>query len=124
MSSALLILVHGSPRPSANDDMFRVLEEIRKRGSFSIVKAGFLECNTPSIPEAIDQCVELGADVIVAVPYFLHTGSHVADDLPGLLEEGQNRHPQIKILMGKYLGESSIVTDILADRYEEVKAKL
>jgi|SRR5579884_3991884 len=115
---ALLVLVHGSPHPIANEDMFRVVKIIKAQNTFPIVEVGFLECNEPSIPQAIDACAEQGAERILAVPYFLHTGKHVADDLPTLLEAGQQRHPALTFRMGAYLGRSEHLTDILQDRIE------
>lgn len=119
MPDALLVMVHGSPHASANADMFRVVETLKlQRGAkhFPIVEVGFMECNEPSIPEAIDRCVAAGATRVVAVPYFLHTGTHVCDDLPTLLEEAQERHPNVEFRQGDYLGLSSRLTAILADR--------
>lgn len=116
MKTALLILVHGSPRPVANEDMFRVVEEVQARGIFDHVQVGFMECNEPTIPDAVDACALSGAQRIVAVPYFLHTGTHVADDLPTLLEEAQDRHPHVQFQMGRYIGTSPILTDILSRR--------
>ena len=116
MKTALLVLVHGSPRPIANEEMFRVVEAVKARGAFDQVQVGFMECNEPSIPDAIDACVAQGAEKIVAVPYFLHTGTHVADDLPTLLEEAQSRHPHIEFALGRYIGTSPRLTDVLADR--------
>lgn len=113
---ALLVMVHGSPRPVANTDMLRVVEALRSREVFPIVEVGFMECNAPTIPEAIDMCVAQGATTVTAVPYFLHTGTHVADDLPTLLEEAAERHPAVLFRMGAYLGKSPMLTDILADR--------
>jgi sirohydrochlorin ferrochelatase len=112
----LLVMVHGSPRPVANEEMYRVVEEVKRRGDYPIVEVGFLECNAPLISEAIDRCVARGAVSVVAVPYFLHTGTHVADDLPTLLEEALERHPDIDFRMGAYLGLTEELTDILADR--------
>ena len=116
MKTALLVMVHGSPRPAANADMFRVLDVVRERGAFDIVEVGFLECNEPSIPAAIEACIDVGADRIVAVPYFLHTGTHVADDLPAFMEEARERYPDIEFLLGRYIGRSPKLTDILAER--------
>lgn len=113
---ALLVMVHGSPRPAANEDMFRVVNIIRAQDLFPIVEVGFMECNNPNIPEAIDACAAQGATEIRAVPYFLHTGTHVADDLPTLLEEGIARHPEISFAMGTFLGNSERLTDILEAR--------
>ena len=117
---ALLVMVHGSPRPIANAEMYRVLDVIIQRGNYPIVQEAFMECNEPNIPDAIDRCVASGAKSITAVPYFLHTGTHVADDLPTLLEAARQRHPCVKFLLGPYLGRSPQLTDILADRIAAV----
>ncbi len=114
--AALLALVHGSPTASANDQFFEILEEIKASALFAHVQQGFLECNEPSIPAAIDLCAATGVKKILVVPYFLHTGKHVVKDLPTLLSEGSLRHPDVEFFMGDFLGRSSIITDILAKR--------
>jgi len=125
MSDALLVMVHGSPRMEANESMFRVVEDLKSRpdaaARFPIVEVGFMECNEPTIPEAIDRCVAGGATRVVAVPYFLHTGTHVCDDLPTLLEEAQERHPGVAFAMGDYIGLSPRLTDLLAARAADVR---
>ena len=117
--TALLVMVHGSPRPEANADMLRVVELVRQQAVFCIVVAAFMECNEPSIPTGIDLCAASGATEIVAVPYFLHTGTHVAEDLPTLLDAGRTAFPHITFKLGRYLGCSPHVTEILAQRIEE-----
>lgn len=118
---ALLVMVHGSPRPTANEEMYRVVEVVKRRGVFPIVEVGFLECNAPNIPEAIDRCVAQGAARLLAVPYFLHTGTHVTEELPALLAQGRERHPGVEFRPGDYLGRSERLTDILEDR---IRARL
>ena len=110
------MLVHGSPRAEANDDMFAVVDAIRARGVYPIVEVGFMECNPPSIPAAIDSCVAQGAERVIAVPYFLHTGNHVVDDLPALLQQGQARHPGVEFRMGDILGNDPLIADVLRAR--------
>jgi sirohydrochlorin ferrochelatase len=116
MKEALLVMVHGSPRPVANEDMYAVVDLVRKRGIYPIVEVGFMECNEPTISAAIDTCVAQGAERVVAVPYFLHTGNHVAEDLPSLLEEAQARHKQVEFLMGDYIGHDALIADVIRDR--------
>ncbi len=118
--TALLVMVHGSPRPIANAEMFRVVEVVKERGAFPIVEVGFMECNEPTIPEAIALCVGQGATEVIAVPYFLHTGTHVADDLPTLIEEAMARYSDVTFRMGDYLGRSERLTDILTERTQAV----
>ena len=119
MKEALLVMVHGSPRPVANEDMYAVVDVIRERGVYPIVEVGFMECNEPTIPAAIETCIVQGAQRIIAVPYFLHTGNHVADDLPTLLEEAQARHEDVELLMGDYIGHDTLIADVIRDRVLE-----
>lgn len=120
-SASLLVMVHGSPRPESNRDMFAVVERVRGRGLFETVEVGFMELNEPTIPEAIARSVEQGATRIIAVPYFLHAGTHVADDLPGLLEEAATRYPHVEFLMGDYLGHDPLIADIMSQRAQSVR---
>lgn len=122
MKTALLVMVHGSPLPVANEDMYAVVDVVRERGVYPIVEVGFMEINKPLIPEAIARCVEQGAERVLAVPYFLHTGNHVTDDLPGLLEEAQEQYPVVQFLMGDYLGHDPLMMDVIAERAAEVRA--
>lgn len=118
--SALLVMVHGSPRPESNRDMFAVVDVLRARNEYVAVEVGFMECNEPTIPQAIARCVEQNAKRVVAVPYFLHTGNHVADDLPTLLEEAQAQYPDVEFLMGDFLGHDAAIADVLRDRVLEL----
>ena len=79
-----------------------------------------MECNEPTIPGAIDALAQKGATQIVAVPYFLHAGTHVADDLPTLLEKAQENYPKIEFLMGDFLGHDDRVSEVLRDRVLEI----
>jgi sirohydrochlorin ferrochelatase len=112
-------MVHGSPKPEANDEMFQVVEMVREREHYPIVEVGFMECNEPSISEAIEACVVKGADRIDAVPYFLHMGTHVADDLPALLEAEAAKWTSVHFRLGEYIGRSKILTNLLAIRANE-----
>lgn len=119
--SALLVMVHGSPRPASNGAMFAVVEQVRALNAFDLVSVGFMELNEPPIPQAVDELVAGGATSVVAVPYFLHTGTHVADDLPTLLEEAQAKYPAVSFSMGDYLGHDPLLIDVLAARVGEVE---
>ena len=117
--SSLLVMVHGSPKPESNDDMFSVVEMVRARKEYSSVVVGFMECNSPSIPEAMEELVSSGAKGIVAVPYFLHAGKHVADDLPTLLEAAQEKYSDVEFLLGDYLGREPLISEVLRARLQK-----
>lgn len=115
---ALLLMAHGSPRPEANEDIVRVAEVVRARKAFGMVLVAYLDCNEPTIPAGVDQCVAAGATEIVAVPYFLHSGKHFLRDIPDLLEEAQLRHPHVSIRMGDFVGHMPALADVLRDRVQ------
>jgi sirohydrochlorin ferrochelatase len=113
--NALLIVAHGSPRPEANEDVIALTDVVRSRGIYPIVILGYLDCNQPDVPAAIDACVAAGATSIVAVPYFLHSGKHFLIDVPEMLAAGAERHG-ITIAMGDYVGHEPQLADVLRDR--------
>lgn len=115
-ADALLITAHGSPRPEANDDIRRVVALIE---GYPIVEIGYLDCNQPDIPAAVDACVAAGAKNIAAVPYFLHSGKHFQRDVPELLEAGAQKHG-VTIRFGDYLGRMPQIDDVLRDRVRAV----
>jgi sirohydrochlorin cobaltochelatase len=119
-ASCLLLMVHGSPKAESNDAIFRVAEQIRAASEYSHVTIGFMECNAPSIPDAIKNLVANGAQTIVAMPYFLHAGKHVADDLPNLLEQAQQEYSGVELLLGDYLGNEPLIADVLRARLDQV----
>lgn len=123
MKTALLVMLHGSPYAASNEPALRVVDDLRRRGVFDMVVVGFLECNEPSILGAVRQCVEAGAQRIIAVPYFLHFGTHVGMDLPAILDEARQKWPTVKFFMSRYLGSSPLLTQLLAKRAREALAR-
>lgn len=124
MRRAILLLGHGSRAEDANMGMYEVIREIRGTTEYDIVEAGFLELNHPSIPEAIDLCVEKGAEEVVVIPYFLHMGRHVLEDLPKEIEKGRRKHPGVSILLGPPLGFHKKLVDIVLERVGEAVGRV
>lgn len=118
--TALLLMVHGSPNPESNADVFRIAEIIREKRHYASVCVSFMDCNDPDIPTAIATLVESGVQSIITVPFFLHAGKHVADDLPTLLEEAQEKYSGVEFLLGDYLGCEPLVADVLRERLQEL----
>jgi len=119
LKPSLIIMAHGSPRAKSNEDLYRVADAVQARGLFREVVVAFMECNEPDIPTAIDGLVAVGATEIVGVPYFLHPGNHVADDLPTILEEAQGKYPQVHFSMGDYIGRDPALEMVILDRAAE-----
>ena len=109
----LLLIAHGSRKQSANDEIVELARRIEERKQFDAVVAAFLEIAEPDIHAGVDRCVELGAEQIVVVPYFLAAGKHVVRDIPAELACAAAKHPQIDINVSAYVGDSEVMVDLV-----------
>ena len=56
---------------------------------------------------------------VVVVPYFLHHGVHLREDVPGLLEAARTRLPGMSVELGPHLGFDEAIVDLLERRVEQ-----
>ncbi len=113
----LLLVAHGSRRTTSNDEVRVLAARLSDRvsGAFDEVSCAFLEIAEPSIPDAIQQCVERGAREVVVLPYFLSAGRHVAEDIPREVLIKQLEHPQIPMRIAPYLGAAEHVPELILE---------
>jgi sirohydrochlorin ferrochelatase len=121
MSTALLLIAHGSRQPEANDDLHHVAEEMRRRG-YSITVASFLELADPGIDDGGARCVAEGADRIILLPYFLSAGVHVRRDLAAARDRLANRFPGVDVRLAEPLGRHPALLDVVAARAREAES--
>ncbi len=118
---AVLLLGHGSRADGANDGMHRVAEALRKCGEYDIVEMGFMIRNFPSIEDGAAACVRRGADMVLMVPYFLHTGLHLIEDLPDAVPHLEKLHPGVRFVLGQPMGLHPKLVEIVEDRIRECR---
>ncbi|MEY8205798.1 MAG: CbiX/SirB N-terminal domain-containing protein [Bermanella sp.] len=102
---ALLLIVHGSRKASSTTEIAHLSRAIAQQSAdFNHVRHCFLELAQPKPASSIHELVALGCEHIVLLPYFLAQGFHVAQDLPKLLQQAQQDHPQITFDMLEHFG--------------------
>jgi sirohydrochlorin ferrochelatase len=116
MTTALLLIAHGSREEEANADLAHVVEAMRRRGQFDLVEASFLELAVPTIEEAAADCAARGARRVVMLPYFLSAGVHVRRDLTEIRSRLAARFPQVEFLLGEPLGRHPLLLELVAER--------
>jgi sirohydrochlorin cobaltochelatase len=121
-STALLLMAHGSPDPAANQPIEQVAARLEAIGCYAHVAVCYMELNQPSIPDAIDDLVTRGTMQLVAVPYFLQLGGHVAEDLPATIVTAQQRHAATQISLAEHLGYDELLVEVIAERINAVAA--
>ena len=104
MRTAVIILGHGSRNAGADEAIRKVVDGVKRTGSFAVVEHAFLQYVPPTPLEALERCVGKNVDRIVIVPFFLQAGAHVTKDIPELIERSRKEHPKIEIIVTDYVG--------------------
>lgn len=112
---ALLIVAHGSRRQASNQEVIALADQLRnsQQTDFDLVEAAFLELADPSIPEGIAQCVSQGANEVIVFPYFLNSGRHVIEDIPGILDQVRPHYPEVCIVRSQHIGASPAMQQLV-----------
>ncbi|HEY5512694.1 MAG TPA: CbiX/SirB N-terminal domain-containing protein [Geomonas sp.] len=119
MTTAILLMAHGSRISEANDAAREIAARVKTMTQFEIVEVSFREQHLPNIQQGVDSCVAQGAKRILLVPYFLYLGAHVLEDLPDELAQARERHPGIEMVLGKHLGVHHKLAEIVVERIAE-----
>ncbi|GMA48757.1 hypothetical protein GCM10025857_01140 [Alicyclobacillus contaminans] len=119
MSEVTLLIGHGSRDAEGNSEFLQFADNVRQQLPQQQVEACFLEWSEPSIPSALDRCVKMGAERIVAIPVILLAASHVKQEIPDILSEAQSAHPNLRIMYSQPLGLHDNVFQLLQQRLQE-----
>jgi sirohydrochlorin ferrochelatase len=120
VTTALILLGHGSRRTEANHGLAEIAEQLRALRHEGWVEIAFLQLARPSLGDAVFHCVQAGADRVVIQPFFLFPGGHVLQDIPAEVEALRRDHPTVEILLASHLGAHPKLAEIAAERIEEV----
>jgi len=119
MSTAILLIAHGSRRSQANADLRVVAHALKARLPEQIVEIAYLELADPGIPAGLQACLDQGSQSIKILPYFLSAGAHVTEDLERFRREFEMKNPAIKCQLCPPLGLHPLILDVLIDRLNE-----
>ena len=97
--TAILIVDHGSRRAESNQLLHDAARRFEKQSSYSIVEPAHMELAEPSIRQAFERCVTRGAQRVVVFPWFLSPGRHWTEDIPELVQEAAQHHPNVEWLV-------------------------
>lgn len=118
---ALVLIDHGSRRSESN----ALLEEMATRVAGQLpewhVEAAHMELAEPSLADAVARCVEKGAREIVVVPFFLGPGRHVTEDIPRLVQEQREAHPDVSMRLTDCLAPDDLLATLVVARATEVR---
>jgi sirohydrochlorin ferrochelatase len=116
--NAVVVLGHGSRAPGASESMERVAAILRVRRG-ERVEVAHMELAEPSLPAVLERLHGDGIRHVVLVPYFLHHGIHLREDVPGILDGVRARLPGLEIVLAPHLGYDDALVDVVEKRLEQ-----
>ena len=113
-ATALILFAHGARDPEWANPLRRVQSAIAAREPGRRVELAFLELMAPTLADCVAALAVDGVTRIAVVPMFIAQGGHLKRDLPALLADLRERHPQIDLLLAPAIGEAASVIDAMA----------
>jgi len=114
MKRAIVLFGHGSRDPLWRLPMEAVAARLRSQAPGVAVRCAYLELNAPDLIAATAELVVDGAQQITVVPMFLGTGRHAREDLPAIVEQLRQAHPDVALVLQAPVGEDPRVVELLA----------
>lgn len=109
-----ILIAHGSRRAESAVEHAALCAAVAAAGGAD-VRPAYLELAEPSIPDAVADAVAGGAARVRLLPYFLHPGNHVREDLPRLAEVARSAHPGVEVELRTHVGADPRLVDLLVD---------
>ncbi len=119
---AVILIGHGSRAAGADDDMERIAGRLRAAADGTIVALCRMAGHGTSFGEVFERCVRQGAKTVVVIPYFLHFGVHLRQDIPELLRKAVAKHPEVHLVLGRHLGYDDALVALVERRIAESEA--
>lgn len=121
MADGIILIGHGSRQEEANEEIREIARMVaeRRQGDYCYETA-FLTLTRPDLAEASEKLIEQGVDRIIVAPVFLVTGSHMAQDIPAIIEDLKSRYPQVRFYIAGHIGTHPGIAGILLERLQEI----
>ena len=111
---AIVLFAHGSRDPLWRAPIDAVAAEIQRMAPDTVVRCAFLELMAPSLSEAVSALVQEGHRSVRVMPLFLGMGRHAREDLPLLVSQLRQSHPDLLVQLLPAAGEMPELTRCLA----------
>jgi len=117
----MLLVGHGSTMPYNKDLVEKTAAMIKAQNRDFIVKCGFMNMNTPTIKDSLEEFRHGPIDALIVVPLFLARGVHIEKDIPGEigLTEGSRvgsfvmNGKTVPLLYAEPIGSDPLLADLM-----------
>lgn len=112
---AVVLFGHGSRDPLWHKPMEAVMARVQAQQPGLAVTCAYLELSQPDLPTASRALIDKGITHIAVVPMFLGVGRHAREDLPHIVAELAQAHPQVEFTLRPAVGEDPRLLQVLSD---------
>lgn len=109
---SVLLISHGSHSPRTKQEVAALVDKLRAQSDIPIFEYAFLEIESPSIPRGIENCIARGATHVTVLLNFLNSGKHVDGDIPRLIAQARQKHPQVNIAITPPVGQDPGIVEL------------
>jgi sirohydrochlorin cobaltochelatase len=118
----LLLVGHGSRSDAGAGEMLALARLVGAALPDVAVDAGFLEMSDPPAGPVLDRLAAAGCGRVVVLPLVLLGAGHAKSDVPALVLEARQRHPDLHVHFGSPLGVSRDLVGLLGGALAEAGA--
>jgi len=122
-SHALLLVGHGSRDADGQREFLEFAARVQHAAGDRAVVPCFLELATPTIPEGVARCQELGYQEVAAVPVLLFAARHNKFDVPAEFDHVRAHHPSLQIRYGRHFGITADIVDGLRNLIQSAEQR-
>ena len=115
MKNALILFAHGARDPEWANPMRRVRAAVMQQAPALRVELAFLEFMSPNLGDCARALVAEGYTAISIVPMFIAQGGHLKNDVPLLMDELRNAHPDVRFVLSPTVGEAEPIVQAMAN---------
>jgi sirohydrochlorin cobaltochelatase len=112
----LLLVGHGSQHSRSGEEMTELAGHVGAALPGVQVEAGFLEMTDPPAGAVVDSMVGAGCTRVVVLPLVLLGAGHAKSDVPAVVLEARQRHPEVLFHFGSPLGVGRLPVSLLGER--------
>ena len=120
----ILVIGHGSSDRSARTAFVHTVNKLKP--DFRSVTFCFLELDEPRIANGIDKIISNNPSIVIIVPYFLHKGAHIKNDVVKDINSALENYnlENIQVHVTEHFGVDPKLVDLVLERAREAEGKV
>jgi len=107
-TAGLVLLAHGSRDPNWRKPFEQLQQTIQAQASDAWVGLAYMEMAQPTLEQVLND-LPASIKTVEILPMFMATGGHMANDVPKLVHDAQERFPQVAMTQHPPVGEHPLV---------------